>query len=172
MAPTLFDTLKEVFDSQSWSYTEVKDREVILAGFEGQHSGIKIHAQVFVEIGAISIVSETEKRTYSAKLRERLAELILRTNQTLTIGNFEMLWDEGRIIFRSSNLFPEGKGDSQIIAGMVLSTISEVDRLTPMIETLFTAETCTDGELSALNIPLLMESDEEQLAKAPQEENE
>ncbi len=171
MASNLFDRLKEVFDSQDWSYTEVQGREVILAGFEGQYSSIKIHAQVFAEIGAISIVSESEQRTYSSNLRERLAELILRTNQTLTIGNFEMLWDEGQIIFRSSNLFPEGKGDSQIIAGMVLSTISEVDRLAPMIDTLFTAETCTDGELNALNIPLLMESDAEQLPKAPQQGN-
>lgn len=172
MASTLFDTVKKTFDSEGWTYTEVEDREVILAGFEGQHLKINLHVQVFAEIGGISIVSESEKMTYSAALRERLAELILRTNQILTIGNFEMFWDEARIVFRASNLFPKGQGDSEIIAGMVHATISEMDRLSPMVDILFEAETCTNGELAALNIPLLMETDIESLPDQPQEENE
>ena len=124
MASALFDTIKSTFDSENWSYDLVEGREVILAGFEAQHLKIKLHVQVFEEIGGISVVSESERITYSAALRERLAELILRTNQTLTVGNFEMFWDEGRIVFRASNLFPDRKGDPEIIAGMVHSTIS------------------------------------------------
>lgn len=172
MASTLFETVKKTFADQGWAFTEVEDREVILAGFEGQHLKINIHVQVFDEIGGISVVSESERPTYSAALRERLAELILRTNQTLTIGNFEMFWDEGRIVFRASNLFPEGIGDDSIIAGMVHSTISEMDRLAPMLDVLFDAEKCTDGELAALNIPLLMETDEQTLPDTPEKENE
>ena len=172
MSSDLFDTVKATFDSENWSYDEVENREVIVAGFEGQHLKIKLHIQVFEEIGAISVVSESERITYSVALRERLAELILRTNHTLTIGNFEMLWDEGRVVFRASNLFSDGKGDTVIIAGMVHSTISEMDRLTPMMDILFEAEKCTDGELAALSIPVLMESDAESLPAEPREENE
>ncbi|MCF6314059.1 MAG: YbjN domain-containing protein [Verrucomicrobiales bacterium] len=159
MAPTLFSTLKKTFTDQGWAYSEVEDQEVILAGFEAQHLKVQIHAQVFAEIGALSVVSESDKSSYSPALRERIAELILRTNQILTVGNFEMFWDEGRVVFRVSNLFPKGEGDSDIIVGMVLATIAEVDRLAPMLNTLFDAEKCTDGELAALSIPLLMETD-------------
>ncbi len=172
MPSLLFNTVKQTFDSENWSYTEVENREVLLAGFEGQHLKIKLHVQIFEEIGGISVVSESDRTTYSAVLRERLAELILRTNQTLTIGNFEMFWEEARIVFRASNLFPEGKGDASIIAGMVHSTISEMDRLAPMMDILFEAEKCTDGKLAALSIPVLMETDEENLPDQSPEENE
>ena len=111
MASPLFETVKKTFDSENWAYSQVEDREVILAGFEARHLKVNLHVQVFEEIGGISVVSESEKTTYSAALRERLAELIFRTNQTLTVGNFEMSWDEGQIVFRASNLFPEGAGD-------------------------------------------------------------
>lgn len=172
MASPLFETVKKTFESENWEYSQVENRDVILAGFEAQHLKVKLHVQVFDEIGGISVVSESEQTTYSAALRERLAELILRTNQTLTIGNFEMFWDEGRIVFRASNLFPEGKGDIDIIAGMVHSTISEMDRLSPMMDILFDAEKCTDGELAALSIPVLMETDEANLPGQAAEENE
>ena len=172
MSSALFDTVKTTFDSENWSYTLVENREVILAGFEAQHLKVELHVQVFEEIEAISVVSESAKTTFSAALRERLAELILRTNQTLTVGNFEMSWDDGRVLFRASNLFPDGEGDPEIIVGMVNSTISEMDRLAPMMDILFEAEKCTDGELGALSIPVLMEKDTESLPNQPQEENE
>ena len=172
MASTLFDTVKTTFDSENWAYTLVENREVILAGFEARHLKVELHIQVFEEIGAVSVVSESVMTTFSAVLRERLAELILRTNQTLTIGNFEMSWDDGRVLFRASNLFPDGKGDSQIIAGMVHSTISEMDRLAPMMDILFEAEKCTAGELAALSIPVLMETNAGSQSDQPQEENE
>lgn len=159
MASTLFDTLKKTFDEQGWVYSNVDGREVILAGFEAQHLKVQIHVQVFAEIGALSVVSESNKISYSPALRERLAELILRTNQMLTVGNFEMFWDEGRVVFRVSNLFSKGVGNTEIIAGMVHATINEVDRLEPMLNILFDAEKCTNGELAALSIPLLMETD-------------
>ena len=82
-----------------------------------------------------------------------------------------MFWDEGKIVFRVSNLFPEGKGYKGIISGMVHATISEMDRLAPMINTLFEAEKCTDGELAALSIPILMETDADNLPdKSPKED--
>lgn len=174
MPDTLFETVKATFDSEDWSYTQVENREVILAGFEAQHLMVNLHVQVFDEIGAVSVVSESDKTTYSTALRERIAELILRTNQTLTVGNFEMFWDEGRVVFRVCNLFSDNKGDSRTIAGMVHSTISEMDRLAPMMDILFDAEKCTDGELDALSIPVLMEMDlaADKQHNPPQEENE
>jgi len=174
MADKLFETVKATFDSEGWAYTQVENREVILAGFEAQHLKVNLHVQAFDEIGAVSVVSESDKTTYSAALRERLAELILRTNQTLTVGNFEMFWDEGRIVFRVCNLFSGSTGNSKIIAGMVHSAISEMDRLAPMMDILFDAEKCTDGELAALSIPILMEMDmaAEKQPDQPQEENE
>ncbi len=172
MASALFESVKASFDAEEWAYREVEGQEVILAGFEAQHLKIELHVQVFEEIGAISVVSESVRTTDSAALRERLAELILRTNQELTVGNFEMFWDEGRVIFRASNLFPEGQGDPRIISGMVHSTISEMDRLEPMMDTLFEAEKYAGGELAALSIPILMENSADNPPPPAQEENE
>jgi hypothetical protein len=172
MASTLFESVKASFEVEEWAYREVAGEEVILAGFDAQHLKIELHVQVFEKIGGVSVVSESAKTTYSPALRERLAELILRTNQELTVGNFEMFWDEGRVVFRACNLFPGGKGDPGIISGMVLATISEMDRLAPMMDTLFEAEKCAGGELAALSIPVLMETTGSSTPQPTQEENE
>ena len=37
MASPLFETVKKTFDSENWAYSQVEDREVILAGFEARH---------------------------------------------------------------------------------------------------------------------------------------
>jgi len=172
MASRLFESVKASFEAEGWSYTEVEGREVILAGFDARHLEIEIHVQVFEGIGSVSVVSESAKTTCSPALRERLAELILRSNQALTVGNFEMSWDEGRVVFRAGNLFPGGEGDPEIITGMVHATINEMDRLAPMMDILFEAEKCGGGELAALSIPVLMETSEGGTPRPTQEENE
>ena len=128
----LYATVLSVFEEAGWAHTEVAGREVIRAGFEAHHTRIDLHVQVFAPLSAVSVVSESPRICENPAHRERLAELAMRVNQTLTVGNFELDWDAGRLNFRVTNLFPTPQGDAAIIRGLVHTTVGEMDRIAPL----------------------------------------
>ncbi len=153
----LFATLRSAFDQAGWSYGEVPGREVLRAGFEAHHARVELHAQAFPELAAVSVVSESSRTAAEPRRRERLAELAMRVNQTLTVGNFEVDWDAGRLIFRTTNLFPSPEGDPALIQGIVHTVVAEMDRIAPLEAIILGA----DGPgLVALDIPALLRRDD------------
>lgn len=154
-AVTLFEQVQAAFEAEGWAHEPVDERsgEVLRAAFEAQHTRVDLHVQVFDPIGAISVVSEAPLGTDDPARRERLAELAMRTNEGLTVGNFEMRWDHGLLMFRVSNLFPETGADASIITGMIHATVAEMDRMAPLLTTIHRAE---GSELAALDIPALL----------------
>ena len=149
----LYSTVLAAFSEAGWAFTEVTGREVIRAGFEAHHTRVDLHLQVFEALAAISVVSESPRRSHDPLHRDRVAELAMRVNQTLTVGNFEMDWDAGQLVFRVTNLFPTPQGDLSIIQGLVHTTIGEMDRIAPLEAILLRAE---GPALAALNIPALL----------------
>jgi hypothetical protein len=149
----LFAAVKELFDAEGWAYHAIPGRAVIQAGFEAHHTRVELHVQAFPELNAVSVVSESPLVLPDSARRERLAELILRTDQALTVGAFEMDWDAGRALFRVTNLFPAGPADPAILRGLVHTTILEMDRIAPLIVLISQAE---GPVLAGLNLPELM----------------
>ena len=149
----LYSTVLAAFSEAGWAFTEVTGREVIRAGFEAHHTRVDLHLQVFEALAAVSVVSESPRRSHDPLHRDRVAELAMRVNQTLTVGNFEMDWDGGQLVFRVTNLFPTPQGDLSIIQGLVHTTIGEMDRIAPLEAILLRAE---GPALAALNIPALL----------------
>ncbi len=149
----LYSTALAAFDSAGWNYQQVEDREVLRAGFEAHHTRVDLHLQVFEPIRAVTIVAESPRSTSDPLQRDRLAELAMRVNEQLTVGNFEMLWDAGRLAFRVTNLFPTPQGDPSMIQGLVQNVVQEMDRVAPFDSIIHHA----DGpELAGLDIPTLL----------------
>jgi len=146
-----------------WHYREVPDREVIEIDFEAHHTKVAAHLQVFGEAQMAVAVSRCSFPC-PATHRAKASELLMRTNEQLTLGNFEMLWDEGLVMFRVANVFPPHRYDDRILAAMVHAAVAEMDRLTP-----FLGEMCQmpSGELLLLNVPALMRR-EDLLPPTPQ----
>lgn len=128
----LYSSVKGAFEREGWAFTEVEGREVITCGFEAHHTRVNIHVQTFKEMNGVSVVSESSLRTTDPLKRDRLAELVMRVNHTLTVGSFEMDWDSGHLIFRVTNLFENPQGNLDIIAGLVHNVVGEMDRISPM----------------------------------------
>ncbi|MDF1755494.1 MAG: hypothetical protein P1U89_22080 [Verrucomicrobiales bacterium] len=145
----LFSSVKAAFDREGWAFTEVEGREVLTCGFEAHHTRVNLHVQTFQQMRAVSVVSESALRTSNPLQRDRLAELVMRVNHTLTVGAFELQWDIGQIIFRITNLFPTPQGDIDIIAGLVHNVVAEMDRISPMETLLHRAE---GPELAGIDI--------------------
>ena len=153
----LFSTVLTTFQSAGWSYSEVEDREVIRAGFEAHHTRVELHVQVFANLPAVSVVAESSRSTPDPIRRERLAELAMRVNQTLTVGNFEMTWEEGRLLFRVTNLFARPEGDGEIVAGLVHNTVGEMDRIAPFEALIHRSE---GADLAGLDLASLLSRDD------------
>ncbi len=131
MSP-LFQQTREAFVRAGWFYRPVEGREVLEADFEAHHAKVSLHVQVFPEMGIVSIVS-TASVTVSAARRTAVAELLMRGNKELTVGNMEMDWDTGAVMFRVSNVFDGSGAEPELLAGLVRMVVAETDRLTPLL---------------------------------------
>jgi hypothetical protein len=148
----LFAATLSAFNSQGWVYREVTGMEVIEADFEAHHTKVPLHVQIYGEPNIACVVARASTLVPKTH-RTQIAELIMRTNKELNIGNFELDWDEGVVMFRVTNIFPQDNHDTRILASLVHASIAEVDRLTP-----FLAEICRTpkGELILLSVPDLL----------------
>lgn len=153
----LYSTALAAFDSAGWNYQQVEGREVLRAGFEAHHTRVDLHLQVFEPLRAVSIVAESMRSTGDPLQRDRLAELAMRVNEQLTVGNFEVLWDVGRLVFRVTNLFPTPQGDPTMIQGLVQNAVQEMDRIAPLDSIIHHAE---GPELAGLDLPMLLERED------------
>ena len=114
------------FKQRGWAYRSVADAEVIEADFEAHHTKVCLHVQSFGESGVLSVVADASfpvPRTHFLAV----SELLMRTNKVLNLGNFELDWDEGRVMFRVSNLFQPNRVDERIVSGLVYAAVAEMD---------------------------------------------
>ncbi|NNC89144.1 MAG: hypothetical protein HKN82_11855 [Akkermansiaceae bacterium] len=146
----------DAFGRQGWHCDLVDGREVIQTAFEAHHTKVRLIAQAFPQINALSVVAETPLPLDAAHLASGV-ELLMRANKQLTLGSFEYDFDRAQLIFRLTNLFEREKFDADIISSMVHCAISEIDRLTPLASTV--AATAPDL-LDDLSIPLLLERED------------
>ena len=147
--PQLFDIVVDAFDSQKWNYRTIPDHRVLEVDLETTHSKVVSYVQVFEEIKAVSAVTNASVTVPKSHL-SATAELLMRTKQELTVGNLEMLWDEGLVMFKMTNLFQEANPSIDTVLGMIQTTLAEIDRITPFLSTL--VRTPADQ----INVPTLM----------------
>lgn len=140
------------FKSMGWQYRVVPDVEVVECWFEAHHAKVLLHAQTHAEANLVSVVSNASFTVPKTHLKA-VAELLMRSNKELNLGNLEVDWETGQVMFRVANLFSPHRHDERIIASMVHTAVAEMDRLTP-----FLAEVCRlgTGELLLLDIPELL----------------
>jgi len=156
MPTPLFLTLQRAFAQHGWHCDPVPGREVVESGFEAHHTRVRVHAQVFADIRAVSVVGYATAEVPAARAG-LIAEALMRLNQQLTLGNFEMDYDAGRVFFRMTNIFATEAGDAAIMASMVHATIAEIDRLTPFLTLLLRMEA---AELARLNLRLFLQRED------------
>ncbi|MDZ4289098.1 MAG: hypothetical protein U0984_14110 [Prosthecobacter sp.] len=160
----LYAAALAAFKAQGWHYREIEGMEVIELDFEAHHTKVPLHVQIYGDVHIASVVA-TATVTVPKTHRLSAAELLMRTNKELNIGNFEMDWDSGAVMFRATNIFPPHRYDERILASLVHSGIAEMDRLTP-----FLGEICRTpkGELVLLKVSDLMKR-QDLLPPAPEE---
>ena len=124
--------VKESFDSAKWQFREVPGKKVIESEFEAHHAKVPLHVQVFEELETISVISKLSFKVDSAT-QAPIHDALMRTNITLSIGNFEANPENGEVYFRITNVFSDGQRDVEVITSLVRTAIVEMDRITPYL---------------------------------------
>jgi hypothetical protein len=131
--PSLFKAIQAAFEANQWAFEQVPDREVLQASFEAHHTRVVVHVQAFEPIGGVHVVA-TSPYTFESYHLLKLSELLMRASQSLTVGNFEMVWDQRQVLFRATNLFDQKQSFPQtILQSLVHAAVAEMDRLTPLL---------------------------------------
>ena len=122
----------EAFKSMGWDYHSVPGMEVIECGFEAHHTKVILHAQTHAEAGIVTVVTSSSLTVPKGHLRAA-SELIMRANKELNLGNFELEWDGGQLMFRVGSVFGKNRADTRIIASLAHMAVAEMDRFTPYL---------------------------------------
>jgi hypothetical protein len=138
----LHSTVISAFQSQGWQFRLVPEQEVVESWFEAHHTHLLVFAQTYSEAGIVSVVANSSQQV-PASHRYCVAEMLMRMNGSMNLGNLELAWEQGQVMFRCGNIFPPGTaGDPRIIASLVHNAVAEIDRVTPYL-----AELCRTSEL-------------------------
>lgn len=150
----LFVSLTRAFRQQGWEYQRVDGQEVVRLDFQARSGTISLIAQAFAPIGALGVTAEPTWTAPRPPPMGKLAELLMRVNLQLTIGNFEVDWDEARLYFRITNVFPDNTNPPvSIVAGLVHTAVTEADRMNYLLREL---ARCSDEELARFDIGRLL----------------
>ncbi|MFM7182419.1 MAG: YbjN domain-containing protein [Verrucomicrobiales bacterium] len=154
----LFISLTRVLRQQGWEYQRVEGQEVARLDFQTRSGAIPVIVQAFAPIGALGVTSEPSWTAPRPPPMGKLAELLMRVNLQLTIGNFEIDWDEARIYFRLTNILPENTNPpASMVAGLVHTAVTEADRMNYLLREL---ARCPDEELERFDIGRLLRRDD------------
>ena len=152
----LHATALSMFKEMGWHYHEVPEHNVIECNFEAHHTKVPLHMQVFGDTHIVSVVANATLQVPSTH-RLPVCELLMRVNKELNLGNFELEWDSGQVMFRITNVFPPHRHDSRILASMVHSAVAEMDRLTPFLGEIIRTP---KGELLLLKVADLLKRED------------
>ncbi len=153
---SLLQVIKDTFQRCKWGWQPVEKRAVIEAKFDAHHTRVHLHVEAFESLHALCVVA-TSSQSIPESRSGLINELAMRTNRTLTIGNFELDYPSERLLFRATNIFPPNHVDQGIIASLVHSAVVEMDRITPFLSLLLAMDA---KELATLNLPLFMQRED------------
>ena len=82
MSTPLLDSIRRAFTQRGWHCDPVPGREVVEASFEAHHTRVRVHAQAFPDIKAVSVVGYATADVPAARAG-LIAEALMRINNAL-----------------------------------------------------------------------------------------
>jgi hypothetical protein len=148
----IFDALRANLDGEGLRYDVLESATVLRFGFRTEQHQWRCVAEVREAQDLLLLVSFLPKRADEAQ-RPAVAELMMRLNCNLAIGNFELDYDKGEARFRTS-LDLEGAGVAPtLIRQLVRANLSTVARYIGALERVAAGEATPAEALAALPKP-------------------
>ena len=94
--PTLQDEVGALFARRQWGFSEAADAPVLVSELTGPHGSWLLYVQVVEETGVLLFYSVLPG-VVPERRRRHVAELVTRINHGLTMGCFELDYDDGEV---------------------------------------------------------------------------
>lgn len=130
---TLLETASAFFTQERWVFDTAKDAPVLRLGFEGKSGRWRCFLEAKEAMAQLVFFSVREGAVPDAR-KTAVAELLMRINCRLNVGNFELNFDDGLVRFRSG-LDVEGVTSvAPLLKGLTLLNVATMDKYLPAIE--------------------------------------
>lgn len=129
----LLDALKEVFARNGWGYSEAAGEPVLLSELTGPLGQWTLGAQV-VEDGELVLLYCICAVVPPEVTRPAMAEFLTRVNHGLSLGSFELDFDDGEIRYKTALAVADGRLDARIVERLIRASGRAMETFLPGIE--------------------------------------
>lgn len=123
----LFQVVVEFFEDDDWTFERIEGECMLSMGFAGQNGNWRCLASVNEELRQFGFFSVLDVRV-PLERRSTAAEYLTRANYGLTLGNFELDFEDGEVRVKVSIDVEGGQLTPTMIKNLVYSNCAVTDR--------------------------------------------
>lgn len=124
---TLMTVVKQHLAKSDWKFTQVEGRNVLRLGCKGSDATWTCVAEVKEDRHFVGFYSILPMKAPSDK-RLLAAEFLMRANYGLKLGNFEMDFSDGQVLYKTSVNVDGGALTTQMVDTLLTTNVMIVDR--------------------------------------------
>jgi hypothetical protein len=129
----MLDTVRTFFTQQKWAFDEAKERPILRMGFAGENGRWVCYAHVQEEDHRLIFYSVYEGSVPPSR-RAAVAELFSRLNFIITVGDFELDFDDGNARCRTSIDVEGEKLSPPLVKNTVMANVAAMDMFLPALK--------------------------------------
>jgi hypothetical protein len=123
----ILQSLIDFFKQDEWSYHQVEDEASIQISFQGENGQWNCYARARETQQQAVFYSMFPVNAPEHK-RSAVAEFITRANSGMMVGNFELDFDDGEILYKTSIDIEDDRLSFALIKNLVYTNVSMMDR--------------------------------------------
>ncbi len=128
----LFEAMVNFFTTDQWPFVQLEETPTLRMGFQGDNGNWICYASVRDDLGYFFFYSICPVNVPPDK-RQVMAEFLTRANYGLTIGNFEMDFNDGEIRYKTSVDTENEPPSETMLRNLVYANVFNMDRYLPGI---------------------------------------
>ncbi|HUB62559.1 MAG TPA: YbjN domain-containing protein [Puia sp.] len=128
----MFEKIIAYLKGKGWSYTENKERGLINFSLSGDNGIFQCIAQVEEERRRLGFYSYCIATCPSDAIL-KMAELLMRLNTTVFFGNFELNFETGVIVYKTSLYGEDIELTPAVLDNVIISNVYVMDNYTPIL---------------------------------------
>lgn len=127
---SLFEIVIQYFEEDDWNFMEISEGEVLKMGVSGRNGEYNCFAIVNEEKETFRFLSSLPVKVPADK-RLAVAELITRANLGLTIGNFELDFEDGEVRYKTGIDVEGDRLSPALVRNLVNTNVLVMDHYCP-----------------------------------------
>jgi hypothetical protein len=135
----MLETAARFFADSDWPFEQASGEPLLRLEFDGENATFTCYARVVEEKDAF-VFYAMFPQAVAEERRQAVAELLTRLNFGLTIGNFELDFDDGEVRYRSSVDVEGTELTSELIKPLAAAAVLNMDYYLPGIRAVATGD--------------------------------